>query len=481
MFLKKLKIYDFRVLKDVELSFEPEFTPTVYPLGSLNGGGKSTVLQLVFTLLHCSFDESRHKYLGNILGYLAKANLGKVKIADFEIIHENTEYSLEFIIHPHTFDKFDFNSFLDLEEIKDKISRAKSLTEVYVSASSIQEKINRNRNARLSPLMEEELRDIMRKYAQYSDDEDFRIRQHRRRESSGSERLEFYKESIHHILLKTLEINLDRLDNMLSTTSAEADKLKKALQSNNFLYITHLTDEKVLLCKTTADSRVLENISSKVYLATPITQILLFLSEDEKRSLFSRENDIFDDDYFSSVNNAKESLPGLFTYDFGSPNVIANAFKMARDKDFKEALNSDDYGENLKKLKKELHDFLIGKTITIAPDFSRVIFKLENSEDELNPEDLSHGELKKLSIYTWLRACDINDSLVLMDEIEIGMHPDWQYEIVNELQEWSTGNQFILATHSYELCQAVTPSHVSELEPKLINKEFLETTDVTNN
>ncbi len=43
MFLKRLKINNFRVLKNVELHFEPEFTPTIYPLGSLNGGGKSTL------------------------------------------------------------------------------------------------------------------------------------------------------------------------------------------------------------------------------------------------------------------------------------------------------------------------------------------------------------------------------------------------------------------------------------------------------
>ncbi len=75
-----------------------------------------------------------------------------------------------------------------------------------------------------------------------------------------------------------------------------------------------------------------------------------------------------------------------------------------------------------------------------------------------------------MSIYIWLSSYDIKDSLVLMDEIELGMHPDWQYEIVNDLQEWSKGNQFILATHSYELCQAVTPSHVNELEPRLTKK-----------
>ncbi len=55
-----------------------------------------------------------------------------------------------------------------------------------------------------------------------------------------------------------------------------------------------------------------------------------------------------------------------------------------------------------------------------------------------------------------------------MDEIEIAFHPDWQYQIVRDLEQWSSTNQYILATHSYDLCQAVTPAHVKELEPKLI-------------
>ncbi|MCP4348408.1 MAG: AAA family ATPase [Desulfobacterales bacterium] len=465
MFLKRLKIHNFRVLKNAELHFEPEFTPTIYPLGSLNGGGKSTLLQLVFTLLHCSFNKSKHKYLVSLLDSLAKNSLDEVKLAEFEIIHNSTEFSIEFIIHPNTFSNFSFNCFLDIEDIKDKISQAKALAEVYDSAFSVQERMSNT--SRVSPLMQKEVQEIVEKYIRYSDDRDFK-KQYKSL-LTPNEILGFYEESIRHILTKTEEISQDDLDEMLSATSAETNKLKEALQSEKLLYITHLTDDNVLLCKTTADASFLESMSSKVYLATPSTQILLFLSEDEKKSLFSTERYTFDN-YYSNVNNAKENLPGLFTYDFESPNIIANAFKTARDKDFKEALNSDDYGGNLKKLKTELQNFLFGKIITIAPDFSKVIFKLENSKDELSPEDLSHGELKKLSIYIWLSSYDITDSLVLMDEIELGMHPDWQYEIVNDLQEWSKGNQFILATHSYELCQAVTPSHVNELEPRLTKK-----------
>lgn len=160
-------------------------------------------------------------------------------------------------------------------------------------------------------------------------------------------------------------------------------------------------------------------------------------------------------------------------------NLIADAFKTARDKDFAEALKSGQNGEHVKNLKLDLDDFLLGKQVTIDADFSRVIFKLKATGQDLSPEDLSHGELKKLAIYLWLKFTEIKDAVVLMDEIEIGLHPDWQYEIINDLQEWSKNNQFILATHSYELCQAVTPSHVKELEPKLIKYGCMDGNDDT--
>jgi ABC-type dipeptide/oligopeptide/nickel transport system ATPase subunit len=206
-------------------------------------------------------------------------------------------------------------------------------------------------------------------------------------------------------------------------------------------------------------------MSDKIYLAAPSTQIFLFLSVEEKPTIFSKDN------YYSHcISEAKDNLENFFTYNFASSELIIKSFEKARDKDFEEALESGSYGDNLNKLKAELSRFLYEKTITVDKKLSNVIFKMGNVV--LLPEDLSHGELKKLSIYIWLKYYAIDDALVLMDEIEIALHPDWQYEIVHELQDWSKNNQFILATHSYGLCEALTPSHVRELEPKLIKESI---------
>jgi predicted ATP-binding protein involved in virulence len=69
-----------------------------------------------------------------------------------------------------------------------------------------------------------------------------------------------------------------------------------------------------------------------------------------------------------------------------------------------------------------------------------------------------------------LKYKNIENAIVLMDEVDLALHPDWQYRITTDLVEWSPSNQYILATHSYEVCEALTPSHVKTLKPKLTER-----------
>jgi len=378
MFLKKIYIEKFRVLKNIEIQFEKEFTPTIFPLGSLNGGGKSTLLQLVFTLLHCSFNEKRHQYLVNLLSTLTLSKQDTTTLAKFEISHDDKEFDLEFILADYSF-----------------------------------------------------LNDSLKKENEVNQDKMYILKQVNQQYYFKSKKM-FY---------------------LMPLFNYRKVKVKKV--------------KKVLLCKTNInDIDFLTKMSDKVYLAAPNTQVFLFLSDEEKKAVFSRESSI--ENYVHYINEAKKNLTGFFTYDFASTDLIIKSFENVRNKDFEDALEYGEYGNHFKTLKTELNRFFIDKIITVNKQLSSIIFKLKNDDENLLPEDLSHGELKKLGIYIWLKYYAIEDSLILMDEIEIGLHPDWQYEIVNELQEWSKNNQFILATHSYELCQALTPSHVKELEPKLI-------------
>jgi hypothetical protein len=231
-------------------------------------------------------------------------------------------------------------------------------------------------------------------------------------------------------------------------------------------------ENKAVLCQIknlSIDSArlFLTELSNKVFLAAPSTQIFLFLSNKSRRSLFD-DNSI----YQLELANINSILSGLFTYDFLAVDLLIESFKSARDIDFRKALKTGEYGDSYKNLLKDLEALLQDKKVNLRSDFSGVAFtkNISGITVELEPEDLSHGELKRLSIYIWLKHNNIEDAIVLMDEVDLALHPDWQYRISTDLVEWSPSNQYILATHSYEVCEALTPSHVKTLKPKLTER-----------
>ncbi|MEG5161435.1 AAA family ATPase [Microcoleus sp. AT3-A2] len=371
MHLLRVQVPDFRGLKDIDITFEKDFFPKIFPLGSQNGGGKSTLLQLIFVLLHCSFDEAKKLYLQNLLqGFKVDGGEDKRVLAIIDIWAGGKIVKLEFYCRK----KFDI-----LED-------------------SFEEEIKSN--------------DI---------------------------------------------IICDYLN---------------AKQSNNNQY----PNTELLCCfnnlKNDEAKLLLNKLSHKIFLAAPSTQVFLFFPQKYKKLLF-RGSSKGDGGYYGILDSAKSELQGLFTYDFLAVELLIELFKAARDRDFTEAIKTGNYGNSYQALINNLNLMLSNKRINLDEDFSGVNFKLYNNGEtiELYPEDLSHGELKRLSIYIWLKFRNIEDAIVLMDEVEIAFHPDWQYQIISDLKEWAPSNQYILATHSYALCEALTPAHVKEIEPKLIKQE----------
>ncbi|MDM8517693.1 hypothetical protein QUF76_15965, partial [Desulfobacterales bacterium HSG16] len=141
MHLSRIKVPDFRVLHNVDIKFEKEFTPSVFPLGSQNGGGKSTLLQLIFTLLHCSVVPERLHFLKNILVGFKAGNDRKV-LAIIEIWDGEETYEIEFFACNDSYIKklldqnkpgaksdskdYKFSSLPKLESIERKIARSEN-------------------------------------------------------------------------------------------------------------------------------------------------------------------------------------------------------------------------------------------------------------------------------------------------------------------------------------------------------------------
>ena len=379
MKLLQVQVPDFRVLKDVDIKFDRRFVPNIFPLGSLNGGGKSTLLQLVFVLLHCCTNPERHHYIENLLHGFTFNNDGSDRVlAIINIWDGEKEVEIKFLVGDYP-----------IEDI------AVDLDDEY-----------HDRNGIHPPVLRQE----------------------------------------HIIYICSYFLSVGMGENRL------------LCRVSGNLYRYQAKD-------------LLDEISNKIFLAAPITQVFLFISRESRYRLFAKNGG---GNYDSDLKLSKSKLPGFFTYDFAPVDLLIKAFTSARDEDFITAIETEgEYGKRYKELLAELNLLLANKKVNISTDFSKITFKLDTNNEniELYPEDLSHGELKRLSIYLWIKYNKIEDAIVLMDEIEIGFHPDWQYEIIRDLEEWSPSNQYILATHSYQLCRALTPAHVRELEPKLIKSD----------
>jgi predicted ATP-binding protein involved in virulence len=363
MRLLRVQVPNFRALKDVDISFEPDFVPNIFPIGSQNGGGKSTLFQLIFILLHCASNHDRHGYIKNLLtSFEGNDPRHDYTVAKISIEYDHQIFEIVFSWKA-VFQNKDF--FTILEYAQDENS------EPFYLICQISEKGEHQR--------------------QYTD-------------------------------------------------------VKRVGQ-------------------------LLTKFSDKIFLAMPETPIFLFLPRQINRFLLHGE---LNSHAVDRIREAQGSLSGLFTYSFVAVDSLIEVFKKARDLDFQKAIETEgEYGKSYEALLGEFNQFLGGvKLNVISANLDEITFyKTENGKRiALYPEDLSRGEMKRLSLYVWLKHQQIEDAVVLIDEVETALHPDWQYQIVSDLTTWAPSNQYLLATHSYELCEALTPAHVKQIPPNLIHK-----------
>ncbi len=132
MRLLRIQVPNFRVLQNVDITFEKDFFPSIFPLGSQNGGGKSTLLQLIFGLLHCSGNPERLDFLKNLLYgvkiYDIRQNFALIDIWDGEKIIRlsfSIEKKVTLKISPETNDRIsatiwdeDANNMAEIEICK---------------------------------------------------------------------------------------------------------------------------------------------------------------------------------------------------------------------------------------------------------------------------------------------------------------------------------------------------------------------------
>ena len=440
MHLLRVQVPNFRGLKDIDITFEKDFLPKIFPLGSQNGGGKSTLLQLIFMLLHCSFDEDKQVFLQNMLhGFKISDGEEKRVLAIIDIWDGEKVVEIEFFSYKNSFSK----DLLTSDSKEETIHEAHLSFSILAQFKLLQKKIDRL--------------ELKGRYIE-------------NKESNSIWKI--HRQAIARFTQECKQIE-NRHQNV--TEYLESKKMTYICNYPSDRNLNHNQDEALLCHINNINGKeagsFLKKLSNKIFLAAPSTQVFLFLHPDSRKLLFSNSSN--GENYYGMLESAISELKGLFTYDFLAVELLIESFKNARDRDSREAIKTGSYGNSYQTLINDLNLLLGNKRINLNEDFSGVNFKLDHNGEtiELYPEDLSHGELKRLSIYIWLKSRNIEDAIVLMDEVEIAFHPDWQYQIISDLKEWAPSNQYILATHSYALCEALTPAHVKEIEPKLIKQE----------
>lgn len=80
-----------------------------------------------------------------------------------------------------------------------------------------------------------------------------------------------------------------------------------------------------------------------------------------------------------------------------------------------------------------------------------LLFK-KRGTNTINAQNLSSGEFHFLTTMIAIQSCIKNNSLILIDEPDTSLHPNWQMKYVHTLKElfqnWSSSH-FIMATHSH--------------------------------
>jgi predicted ATP-binding protein involved in virulence len=81
-----------------------------------------------------------------------------------------------------------------------------------------------------------------------------------------------------------------------------------------------------------------------------------------------------------------------------------------------------------------------------GPDMITLILKKNNVEYDIS--QMSSGEHQILRILVGLAAETAVNSIVLLDEVELHLHPAWQRKLIQVLRDDDSNNQYILTTHS---------------------------------
>lgn len=168
------------------------------------------------------------------------------------------------------------------------------------------------------------------------------------------------------------------------------------------------------------------------------------------------------DDYIDFIEKDARKLVYFRVFDNPKEFVISKI------KDFLDYIR--EYNEDLTikesniKLKDQINSIFDGLDLKtkfkgISKDIKREVIFENDIRDNIKLDELSTGEQQLFIRALSLKLMDLKDSLILIDEPELSLHPNWQNHILRVYQNIANqgNNQLIVATHSPQIISS-TPN-----------------------
>lgn len=106
---------------------------------------------------------------------------------------------------------------------------------------------------------------------------------------------------------------------------------------------------------------------------------------------------------------------------------------------------------------KEINELDEIPSIYYSPQFDELVYKDDKAEMPISKLSAGYQSLLWMTMDLAYRVCMLNPELksreqitgiVLIDEIDLHLHPKWQWNVIDALRKTFAGVQFIIATHS---------------------------------
>ena len=202
----------------------------------------------------------------------------------------------------------------------------------------------------------------------------------------------------------------------------------------------------------------------------PIRRYALGAAEQEARLRVGQKVEYYRHLALEGALTARTSFPEFFKWFYAKENDELREQKQRHDFDYRrEDLSA------VRRAVSSMLDSVSDPCIDVEPlRFSVSVTPEDGQPEKLELDQLSGGQRAVLTLaadLAWRMALGNphlpdplgSEAIVLIDEVELHLHPSWQQRILSDLRRTFPNAQFIVSTHSPQILTTVEPKHIVEL------------------